>query len=181
MYSLLIKQVKDDKLKDIYFICFDSFDNAYKHMRSKLKEYGLSKECIFDGKGNIKEMYKYFNNEVKELSDCKGEDWYKKLVSHTNESLKLIRSIILNEEVKISSFNCTESMMIKYSYKNGIFNLSSWNEGPSNGIVPSIQTNLLKLNQNHYYLYVKDDFGGNDRDSYSVNDLYLYLIECNVE
>ena len=176
MYCLLVKALKNDRLKRISSKVFKNYNEAYLAFRSILKELGLLNDSVFDGQGNIKEMYKYFKRAEKE---CSNEDWWS--ADYMNP-IKYLNALVLNKEIKYKPFSESDSMTT-WKYKNKVFELISTEEGPINGILPIVKTNIDLRNQNHCYFYVNDNFGGNGKDGYSVNELYIDLVktEDNLE
>ncbi len=170
MYCLLIKTMKDDCLKSISSKIFNDFDEAYSALRTTLRELGLTKTGVFDGQGNIKEMNKYFKDMKK---GCCNEDWWS---DDYMNPIKYINALVLNGELKFKPF-AESDCMITWKYRKHIFELVYDNEGPINGIVPIIRTNIDSKNQEHCYFYVNDNFGGNGRDEYSVNELFIDLVK----
>ena len=58
MYCLMIKTIKNNRLKTMTAKAFEGFEEAYAAMREANKGMALAKACVFDGRGNIKEMKK---------------------------------------------------------------------------------------------------------------------------
>lgn len=170
MYCLLIKTLKDDHLKSISSKVFKEFNEAYYALRTVLKELGLAKRGVFDGQGNIKEMNKYFKDMEKA---CRDEDWWS---DDFMNPIKYIKALVLNNNSKFKPFAESDSMLT-WKYKKKVFELIYDNEGPINGAVPVIRTNIDSKNTEHCYFYVNDNFGGNGRDEYSVNELFIDLIK----
>lgn len=176
MYCLLIKHIKDNRLKSISSEVYENFLEAYNSLRERLKELAYTMNNVFNGHGNIKELRLYFKKIEKEYQN---EDWW------SNDYMKpliYLRSLVLNEDVDFESFNDNNlDQMLTWHYKDGNFELYSDKEGPINGINPMIKTNISSKNNEHCYLYIKDDFGGNGRDEYSVQELQIDLVKINKE
>lgn len=174
MYCLMIKTLKNDCLKSISSKVFDDYEDAYYALRKALKKLGSTTNNVFDGQGNIKEAKQYFKDIEKE---CKNEDWW------TEDYLKpliYLRSLVLNEDADFKPFKEDDlDCMLTWSYRNKTFKLFSDKEGPDNGILPLIKTNISSKDTEHCYFYVNDNFGGNGRDEYSVNELYIDLIKVD--
>lgn len=115
-------------------------------------------------------MYKYFKYMEKE---CHDDDWW---TDDFMTPIKYINNLVLGKEDKIKPFAETDSM-ITWKYRSQIFELVYDVEGPDNGIVPIIKTNIDSKNQEHCYFYVNDNFGGSGLDEYSVNELYIDLVK----
>lgn len=170
MYCLTIKALKDDHLKSVSSKEFKEFDEAYSALRAALREFGLTKEGVFDGQGNIKEMYKYFKDMER---DSRDEDWWS---DDFMNPIKYIKALVLNNELKFKPFAETD-YLITWKYRKQIFELVYDSEGPVNGIVPVIRTNIDSKNPEHCYFYVNDNFGGDGRDEYCVNELFIDLVK----
>ena len=170
MYCLLIKTMKDGCLKSISSKLFNDFDEAYSELRTTLRELALTKTGVFDGQGNIKEMNKYFKEMEK---GCRDEDWWSDAYM---SPIKYINALVLNNELRFKPF-AERDCMITWKYRKHIFELVCDNEGPINGVVPVIRTNIDSKNPEHCYFYVNDNFGGNGRDEYSVNELFVDLVK----
>lgn len=174
MYCLMIKKVKDDCLKEISSRLFKNFEDAYSELRATLKELGLKKDSVFDGKSNIKEMNKYFK-EMKKI--CGHEDWWS---DDRMKPITFIQSIIQNTSENYKPFNDDNlDEMLTWKYKKSVFELYGDKEGPINGIFPIVKTNVTSMNKEHCYFYVNDNFGGNGLEEYSINELYIDLIKSD--
>ncbi len=91
--------------------------------------------------------------------------------------IKNLNALIINKETKFKPFSESDSIIV-WKYKNQIFELVSDEEGQINDIFPLIKTNVDSCNKGHCYFYANDNFGGNGRKEYSINELYIDLVKA---
>lgn len=175
MYCLMIKTIKNNRLKTMTAKAFEGFEEAYAAMREAIKGMALAKACVFDGRGNIKEMKKYFDYSI---WSAKKEDYFEEWFPDFVKPMEYLKSLFLNEGEQTKPFTDKDAdPMLTWRFRKDVFELFGDKEGPCNGIVPSIRTNLSAKDPNHCYLYIRDDFG-NGAEEKDVNELYIDLVKA---
>ena len=121
------------------------------------------------------EDYDFEDCDNETVDDCEYEDDYyddeltaEKLVS-INENLL---SIFRGEDVFPKILPKGENLLFGYLYENGVLSTYSGYDGPINGCVPVINTNMFSMKEaQNYYLYIDDAFGQRSASS----ELYIDL------
>ena len=157
---------------------FESFEDARAALRKALKKYAFSKNSMFDGRGQIVHLLKYFDDPS--LIDWDGEEIYYDGdyldITNLDAMESAVNKIFKGEDVvpKIKEGFYTDHT-IAHTYENGEVSFRGDGDGPYNGYTPVLKTNMFSIEApQHYYMYIDDAFG---QDSAS-SELYIDLIRA---
>ncbi len=163
-----------DDLK-VTFESFDTFEKARDAMRRKIKYFAFSKSEMFDGAGHMIHFQEYIDRFMIEDFDL-DEDVL------TVEVMRKIMDILTRAfsgkdvEPDLMEGEYTDCML-SAEIDNGTISVSGHEEGPSNGINPTLNTNILSMTEKKdYYLYIDDLLGQN----YSA-ELYIDLKQTEIK
>lgn len=159
---------------------YNSFTDAKTGFAEILKWYASSDNALFDFYGHIKYLDLYLEDIEEDNYNGSNDDeimpgWAtKKFYSLLQHELS---ALFLGES---KGFNCPvgeyEDGYIYTTITPDSIELVGFDDGPINGIDPIIKTNILDMTEeNHYYLYINDFFGGLIGQECSA-ELYMDLI-----
>ena len=158
------------------FSAFETFEDAKKGMREKIKKLAFSKNTMFDGNGKIIALEKHVANlyEYDDEDDCDGV-LTKEVLTKIHDAFFSIfngEDILLNiEKGEYTDY------MITFNYDGNSIKSCGDYDGPYNGYDPYIATNAFSMEEERdYYLYI-DDLLGQDYSS----ELYIDLKQVEVK
>ena len=152
-------------------MAFEKFEDAKALLREKLRSFAFSKNAMFNGKGQIKELNKYMREMLEDEELEEYDDFLtKKMMKDISGALYEVFS---GNDVKLKIKRGKYSDgMIAFEYKNGAIRFFGDDDGPINGYDPSLYTNMFDMTgENDYFLYIDDRFGQDDITS----ELYIDL------
>lgn len=156
---------------------FESFEDAKKVLRAKLKEYAFTENSMFDGAGHITKMLEYSygvaSNEDEEV------DAYLLNEDKINKIIHVFAEIFQGKDVSLKMAKvkgCTD-WMVGADWDGEVLEMYGTEEGPYNGYDPYIKTNMFDMTkEKDYYLYIDDMFGQDSNSS----ELYIDLIKTTL-
>ena len=160
------------------FYAFESFDDAKKSLKKKLKELAFSKNAMFDGEGNMIYFKKYLDDEWE--PDDGEEIWADALTkSVLSKIYDAVKSIFEGKSTTISGFlGYYDDAMIAVEITNDTMTMRGEDDGPINGYNPTFATNMFDMSEvKDYFLYVDDRFGQDD----ATSELYIDLKKVDIQ
>ena len=156
------------------FYVFDSFEKGKSAMRSIIKKYAFSNNSMFDGNGQIIQLGDYTQDSLDE--EFEDGDWLNKRILLALQSA-LKDAFSGNEKPLELSDGEYADCMLALKVDKGAIDMYGHEEGPSNGIVPVLKTNIFSMDtEQDYYLYIDDLFGQDDNSS----ELYIDLKKADI-
>lgn len=170
MWIVTTKMVKNDKIKLINGKAFLNKDDSIIYAKAILNKIASSKNILFDGKGNIKNLKSFLDSDISTFKDeIKG---YKQSGKNTEEDIRIdeeaiaeilkifdvLKSIIFNEKSNVKAIDY-ENGLLCAKYNKSKLSIYPEDEGMDNGIYFVLKTNLNDEKENkHLYFYVEDGF-----------------------
>ena len=154
-------------------LAYDSFEKARDVLRAELKKLAFSRNPMFDGNGHVTAMKAYMDR-IKSYERDDEEYMYEGWVNgkEANLLVELFRDVFSGKDKQPAlEPGLYEDTMIEVNMECDGVSLYEAPEGPINGYMPAMHTNMFSMvEQKDYYLYLNDLFG---QDEY--NELYIDL------
>ncbi len=157
---------------------YDSFEKARDTLRAELKKLAFSRNPMFDGNGHVTAMKEYMDR-IKSYERDDEEYMYEGWVNgkEANLLVELFHDVFAGKDKQPAlEPGFYEDTMIEVDMQQDGISLYAAPEGPINGYMPAMHTNMFSMvEQKDYYLYLNDLFG---QDEY--NELYIDLKKVSV-
>ena len=163
-------------------LAFDSFQKAKAALRERLHGLAFSRNAMFDGEGKMIHLDKYIQNSkhedtTEEYGEFMDNGW---LIAGRLQAVQDgLTAICMGSDVDfpVEDGDYADGLLALEVYPNRV-TLIGWDDGPCNGYVPLICTNMFNMTQEgDYYLYLDDMFG---QDNCSA-ELYVDLKKAKIE
>lgn len=152
-------------------IAFENFEDARVLLREKLRDFAFSKNAMFNGKGQIKQINKYVRDMIEDEELEEYDDFLTKkmMMDITGALYEVFSGNDVDLKIKRGKYS---DGMIAFEYKNGAIRFLGDDDGPINGYDPTLFTNMFDMSEEKdYYLYIDDALGQDD----CTSELYIDL------
>ena len=155
---------------------FDGFEKAKACFRAQLKKLIQSDNPIFDKDGKIIELSEYADRLDRLLHEGEyGYCSFPKQVKYVLE--KLGQACLGNDVLRKKTIGATDWMIWVNLDANGL-NIYGFDDGPMNGCIPDIRTNIFDMREEKDYYLVVDPVFGQD---FGPPKLFAYLMKVRGE
>ena len=153
------------------------FEKGREALREAVKKLAFSENSMFDGQGNIRYYRDYAENgyddgdEEEDVTDFLNK---KRLVMVADA----LQAAFSGKEVRLPPVEHWDDDMLAVEAANDAIHIFGYGDGPCNGYVPDIHTNIFSMQEEkQYFLYINDMFGQSENSS----ELYIDLMKAEVE